>query len=1150
MSGSRRLAALTSLAFFAQPCSGFELIGEWFSSDDVKADTSGSGKGQLAFPDNKLQRVFDNTLGTRVVETSTGGGVCPTVDEPTFYDLRQEGFVTMWVRPQYQSTDTSNTQTLVAWKDAQSGYHIEIALKYFPKTASASSRNAISFKTGSGHDDNSFDDFTIPDDNQWYHVGVFFRNSIRVFVNGKEMRVLTSLPRFTTTAFSVGCRYDQQANENMHYITPGTGLYKVQFWRGARPCSTGHSYMNGRCYSLHTHCNVLSMTKARVPTTVYEDLFFTLYDTSKSYGVSYSSVSAGHQKVWCGDAFHAGYVKRCPCSHGDAGCPAFPLSVYGYDYTRGAGLQKVATAPHLDLCSRRTNKRVEVNTEAPPTSAPPTDVPPTNAPPTNAPPTDVPTTEAPPTNAPPTDVPPTNAPPTQAPSTNAPLTDAPPTDSPATNAPPTDVPPTIAPPTNAPPTAAPPTNAPPTSTPPTNVPPTRAPPTNVPPTDSPATDVPPTNVPPTNTPEAPPTNAPATNAPPTEAPPTSAPATEAPDTDVPATDAPDTSTPATVAPPTGVPPTDAPATAAPRTEVPETSAPDTTVPETGAPTTAAPKVPSAPQTTTPATAVPSTESPVVLGSKVGGVVAAKEAKNVASVASSVSPTSGARISVVMKMDCKVEDVDLNHTEPLDFEFHPLGIAIGDHAHKYFLGAIVCNTGLIIAFLGVNYGVALLQVSLLGVDMGTALYYVRAPGLVYIPLVWLMMGTSISAANLAIFGSRAPLPVAIVGWVTLAACVVVPVVIWACILRPGRFRAKAMPDPRLDQLAAAEAGKEAENVLSGWRRSLYIFVFGHEVWVQSDGRQDYFVEKWGMFFEVYKGGYHWFSVVEIAQILLIALMSVWKPHTFAVCVARNVLLSVILLAFFVAIVYLKPHNALFDYWVATAMSGFMFVAVLLMTIAISMKGDPADTVKKLTGGAGYLLLLTAATSMAKAAYDIILYMCDLTIGRRRTAREVGLRKSATPWEGLGEEDAEELQVVSQLSQVSQGSGYSFLPEEPASVPPHSAATLSSRQHSAGPTDTPTPSSGVKDLLVFMSRNVMPPAPPVRSPKGAADAPASPTGAGLHRQKAASSFAQGSPRNAAASPLRTSHSLPEFPSSQIPPPRTRYAAWGKTTAQLWV
>eukprot|EP00754_Rhynchopus_humris_P027548 Rhum_TRINITY_DN15092_c18_g1::Rhum_TRINITY_DN15092_c18_g1_i1::g.137741::m.137741 len=229
-----------------------------------------------------------------------------------------------------------------------------------------------------------------------------------------------------------------------------------------------------------------------------------------------------------------------------------------------------------------------------------------------------------------------------------------------------------------------------------------------------------------------------------------------------------------------------------------------------------------------------------------------------------------------------------------------------------------------------------------------------------------MGTSISAANLAIFGSRAPLPVAIVGWVTLAACVVTPVVIWACILRPGRFRAKAVPDPRLDQLAAADdvvGGKEDDSALGGWRRSLYIFVFGHEVWVQNDGQNDFFVEKWGMFFEVYKGGYHWFSVVEIAQILLIALMSVWKPHTFAVCVARNILLSVILLAFFVAIVYLKPHNALFDYWVATAMSGFMFVAVLLMTIAISMKGDPADTVKQITNTSGYLLLLSATTVMA-------------------------------------------------------------------------------------------------------------------------------------------------------------------------------------------
>ena len=41
-----------------------------------------------------------------------------------------------------------------------------------------------------------------------------------------------------------------------------------------------------------------------------------------------------------------------------------------------------------------------------------------------------------------------------------------------------------------------------------------------------------------------------------------------------------------------------------------------------------------------------------------------------------SAGSAGKLAAVMDLKCSVDDVDLQHAEPLDWEFHPIGLPLG------------------------------------------------------------------------------------------------------------------------------------------------------------------------------------------------------------------------------------------------------------------------------------------------------------------------------------------------------------------------------------------------------------------------------------------------------------------------------------------
>ena len=379
--------------------------------------------------------------------------------------------------------------------------------------------------------------------------------------------------------------------------------------------------------------------------------------------------------------------------------------------------------------------------------------------------------------------------------------------------------------------------------------------------------------------------------------------------------------------------------------------------------------------------------------------------NVAKAAAATSPLAG-KAAILMSIECKVEDIDLENSEPLDWEFHPLQFGIGAHSDRYFIGCIVANLSLVACFGVMNYVVAWVATQTLGVTWEDAIYYVRAPGLAYIPMMWLLMGTSLSASHLAF----SPLPgrgwTAVLGWSVLALCGSIPLIMWAGLLRPAAFHAKFVPDPRIDPIAAHsllclnnradEVEKPSSTkdkllgergvVLQGWKRKIYISVYGKDVWVKKGKRHPFFVEQWGMFFEIYRGGYHWWSMVEVGQIVFLALASAWKPEKVGMCVLRNVLITLVLFAVLMMSIWLHPFNARIDHIASIVLNGLMFGSVLLISISliISQSSGPSSTATSFAEIAGVMLLSGAVLMMLKGIYDFILYILDISLGRRRDA----------------------------------------------------------------------------------------------------------------------------------------------------------------------
>eukprot|EP01062_Namystynia_karyoxenos_P066891 TRINITY_DN60807_c0_g1_i1.p1 TRINITY_DN60807_c0_g1~~TRINITY_DN60807_c0_g1_i1.p1 ORF type:complete len:1414 (+),score=159.63 TRINITY_DN60807_c0_g1_i1:70-4311(+) len=362
----------------------------------------------------------------------------------------------------------------------------------------------------------------------------------------------------------------------------------------------------------------------------------------------------------------------------------------------------------------------------------------------------------------------------------------------------------------------------------------------------------------------------------------------------------------------------------------------------------------------------------------------EQSTKVAAAATAVTGSPGAgRLAVIMNLDCSIEDVDLG-AEPLDFEFHPVGVGIGTNDNKYFKGAILFNALLVLG-VGAVFGLlALAQVQICQTPVLKAMGNVKCPGMAFVPYMFLLQGTSLAACNL---GFR-PLYAmeGLYGWCILLICVASPGLLWWLLLREKRFWAQVAEDPRLDAEAGIEQYKETgqspPRVLEGWQRQVYVAFFGPRIWVSKEN-SPHFCERYGVIFESYKEGRIWFVLCEIGQILAVSILSVWRPDGPTACHLRNAIMSFVLFALWAAQMWFRPYLSRVDHVLQGLLNFMSFLAVLLMTIALA---SSESTGEGLMAVAAQLLFWSAILLMFKVVYDFALFAMDMRVGRRSGTRQ--------------------------------------------------------------------------------------------------------------------------------------------------------------------
>ena len=331
-----------------------------------------------------------------------------------------------------------------------------------------------------------------------------------------------------------------------------------------------------------------------------------------------------------------------------------------------------------------------------------------------------------------------------------------------------------------------------------------------------------------------------------------------------------------------------------------------------------------------------------------------------------------KLTVLNSFGCEMDDVDVGD-EKLDWEFHPLVFPMGTSRGKYKVAAMVMNPLLIFCIGLIALAVSGVTQMTLGYNKERSLGLARFPGVLYVPYLFLLQGTSLVSTQVVFDASRHSGGVVVFAAVVLAACLASPAALYFFVLRKVTLNAELFPDPAIyGNPGTDEKGPRANSLL-------YKFAFGRDIWVSRDS---YFSERYGICFENLRPGCLWYIVAELLCILLLSLLSGWKPTTKTACSTRNFSIAAMLTVFFLAAAIKRPFIAPMDNFVAIVMSCCMALAVIGMSIAIHAE-MPKES--GLYGFCVFLLLSAAFMIMAKCIWDFVLYTMDICIARRSGAR---------------------------------------------------------------------------------------------------------------------------------------------------------------------
>ena len=361
----------------------------------------------------------------------------------------------------------------------------------------------------------------------------------------------------------------------------------------------------------------------------------------------------------------------------------------------------------------------------------------------------------------------------------------------------------------------------------------------------------------------------------------------------------------------------------------------------------------------------------------------KHTVSVASVGAFSGTGMGGRLAILKNFGCEVDDVDLAESEPLDFEFHPTGVTIGDSKRKYMIGAMVMNPVILLSMLVLLSVVALAFSRLMFVPINQAFGNARAPGMCFIPYLFLLQGSSLVGARMTFYPGDAHPLVTCSGCLLLLLCCTSPFLLYWKLLRKVREEAYQILDPAL----YPRPDLKTTRVYTGVVGSVYRFVYGDRVWT-SKYPDDFFVEKYGVCFESYKESREWFSTVELTSMNVLSILSAWRPKHNGECDARNTLVCLLFLVLLLLQLYYRPYTATLDNAISSILTTLMLGACVLMTIGLWVG---VATTSWLYAIARTLLLLSAILVIVKCAWDLLTYTADIVLGRKIGARKVAIEE---------------------------------------------------------------------------------------------------------------------------------------------------------------
>ena len=343
---------------------------------------------------------------------------------------------------------------------------------------------------------------------------------------------------------------------------------------------------------------------------------------------------------------------------------------------------------------------------------------------------------------------------------------------------------------------------------------------------------------------------------------------------------------------------------------------------------------------------------------------------VALVAGAAGAGAIGKLVVLESLGCVLDSSE----ESISWELHPTRVAIGKGVGSTRMGALVMNQVIIMGFYAAMLLVAAVLKRVMDSSWDRAFGAARVPGMMYVPTLFLLQGSSLLATQIIFRPSVHSSVQLVFATAVLLLCFAFPFWLWRFVLRRAPLKARVVPDPGVCGEDGKGRGKYADS-------RLYWMVFGHECWVADS----YFAEKFGVMFDNLREGCLFQIYAEIASILGLSLLAAWMPTSAAMCDLRNWLVCALLFLYFLLIAVTRPFLAPLENIIVIALTFLVSASALCMTLAVSYDVPKNHGLyAAATGG----LISSAVLVCIQGIWAITVYIWDV-----RNARRSGMRDAA-------------------------------------------------------------------------------------------------------------------------------------------------------------